>query len=331
VTLFTADLDEAGSFDRLESQPVVPVRIDSLVVGGTPRRAGEDPAHVRLLAGIGSGLPPITVHRPTMRVVDGMHRVRAARLNGAEWITARLLDCDEDAAFIVAVRANVTHGLPLCQPDRVAAAARIIGRHPQWSDRAVAAVTGLSNKTVARLRIRPSAPGTQPLVRIGRDGRRRPLTTGPGRQQAAAMLAARPELGLRTVARATGLSVATVRDVRQRLHRGEDPVPGRYRSGRERPVAVTAQPAAPAHPPDETAGADRRALLATLCGDPSLRFTETGRHAVRWLLQHAVDAEGLGNLSAALPDRWAPAVADLARDYATSWAALAAQLDERAD
>jgi hypothetical protein len=42
----------------------------------------------------------------------------------------------------------MAHGLPLTLADRLAAAARIVTACPYWSDRAVAAVAGLSPKTV---------------------------------------------------------------------------------------------------------------------------------------------------------------------------------------
>src|SRR4029078_7378388 len=94
-----------------------------------------------------------------MRVIDGMHRVRAALLNGRTRIDARLLDCDEGAAFVFAVKTNVKHGLPLSPSDRAAAAARIIAIHPHWSDRAVAAATALSDKTISPIPARSTADG----------------------------------------------------------------------------------------------------------------------------------------------------------------------------
>ena len=63
-----------------------------------------------------------------MRVVDGMHRLLAALLNGRQTIEAELFDGTADEGFLRAVRENVVHGLPLSQADRRAAAARIIDR-----------------------------------------------------------------------------------------------------------------------------------------------------------------------------------------------------------
>src|SRR5690348_8790895 len=58
------------------------VPIESLSVGDSPRSAGEDANHTRLLAGIQQKLPPIVVHSATMRVIDGMHRLSVARQRG---------------------------------------------------------------------------------------------------------------------------------------------------------------------------------------------------------------------------------------------------------
>lgn len=332
----------------LESHPVTSVRIDSLVFEGSPRRDGEDTEHIRLLSEATGPLPPITVHGPTMRVIDGVHRVRAALLNNLSRIEARLLNCDENTAFVLAVKANITHGLPLSQDDRAAAALQIITNHPHWSDRAVAAATGLSDKTISRIRGRSAAQEPQPAVRLGRDGRLRPLDSGAKRQHAAALISEKPHAGLRELARATGLSVATVRDVRQRIDRGEDPVPDRYRTaGRpglaEQAGPAAAQPAAeppgPAAPPCSSLQAsrtrykeqpaDRQVLLAKLGHDPSLRFSEAGRHVLHWLHRHTVDANGLEGLSHGLPDHWAPVVAALARGCATAWTRMAEELEQR--
>jgi ParB-like chromosome segregation protein Spo0J len=331
----TTGLDEVVSSIRwIECHSVVAVRVDSLVFEGSPRLDGEDQEHIRLLAESSDALPPITVHRPTMRVIDGVHRVRAALLNGIKEINARLLDCSEDVAFVLAVKANVTHGLPLSQPDRAAAAVRIIASHPHWSDRAVAAATGLSDKTISRIRGR-STETPQSNTRLGKDGRLRPLDSGTRRQRAAAMINDKPEAGLREVARATGLSAATVRDVRQRIDRGEDPVPGKYRpvvkASSSAVTAVAQPPLTPATSRTRRmeAHADRRKLLAKLRLDPSLRFNEAGRTALRWLHQHTLDAKCLESLYRGLPDHWAPVVASLARSCAAEWTMLAEQLEQR--
>ncbi|WP_433325239.1 ParB/RepB/Spo0J family partition protein [Spirillospora sp. CA-294931] len=330
--------DVVPSSSWIKSQPVTRVRIESLVIGDSPRQEGENWEHVRVLAESCESLPPIIVHQPTMRVIDGVHRVQAAMLNNLDAIEARLVDCDANVAFILAVEANVAHGLPLSQADRVAAANRIISANPQWSDRAVAAATGLSGKTVSRIRCRSSAENPRSGVRLGRDGRLRPLDSGAKRRQAAAMINDNPEAGLRTIARATGLSLATVQDVRQRVGRGEDPVPERYRSANEHEPAASAADSPPPRtsgenrkPRSEDGSVDQNALLAKLRNDPSLKFNESGRHTLRWLHRHTVDPEDLEGLCRDLPDHCAPVIADLARGCATAWITLAERLRQRID
>ncbi|OLR92324.1 hypothetical protein BJP25_23295 [Actinokineospora bangkokensis] len=155
------------------------VAIAALAYDRSPRRAGLDDGHVRALAEVLPALPPILVHRQTMRVLDGVHRLRAAQLRGATDIAVLFFDGDEAAAFVQSVRANVEHGLPLTLADRTAAAARILRSFPEWSDRRVAAATGLSPKTAGAVRARSSAEIPQSTGRVGRDGRTRRVPARP--------------------------------------------------------------------------------------------------------------------------------------------------------
>ncbi|WP_159001642.1 ParB/RepB/Spo0J family partition protein, partial [Streptomyces sp. SBT349] len=166
--------------------------ISTIVVADTPRGAGSSSAHARVLAETDDDLPPILLHRSTMRVIDGMHRLEAAKICRAETIRARFFDGDEDEAFVLAVESNVKHGLPLSLADRKAAALRIVRAHPDWSDRAVAAIAGLAHKTVGSIRRRASGEVPQLEARVGRDGRVRAVRTGPEAGTAAAAAAADP-------------------------------------------------------------------------------------------------------------------------------------------
>lgn len=143
------------------------LKIASLVRADSPRSTGEDSVHVQRLIEADWPLPPILVHRATMRIVDGFHRVSAAICKGADEIEAIMLDDSLDSAFLIAVHANVTHGLPLSLPDRRAAAATILQTHSEWSDRAIARATGLSAKTVNAIRC-ASAEDVQLDKRVGR-------------------------------------------------------------------------------------------------------------------------------------------------------------------
>ena len=131
---------------------VVRVAIVELRDADSPRSDGLDSDHVRVLAESPARLPPILVHHPTMRVVDGMHRLAAARANGLAEIEARFVYGEEGSMFCLGVKANVTHGLPLSLADRRAAAARIIGLRPELSDRSIARMAGLTHTTVTTIR-----------------------------------------------------------------------------------------------------------------------------------------------------------------------------------
>ncbi|MFE3073980.1 ParB/RepB/Spo0J family partition protein [Streptomyces sp. NPDC059247] len=131
---------------------ILTVPVASLLPADSPRLLGLDEGHARALAESGTEFEPILVHRDTGRVVDGMHRLRAAVLRGEHRITVRHVDGASSDLFIQSVRANTGHGLPLTPGDRRAAVLRILTTHPHWSDRAIAAVTGVSPKTVGVVR-----------------------------------------------------------------------------------------------------------------------------------------------------------------------------------
>lgn len=88
----------------------VRVAIKELSPGYSPRVQGEDTEHIRILATTEDDLPAIVVHRPTMRVVDGMHRMRAAIERGESEILVEYFDGSEEDAFVRAVRDNLRHG-----------------------------------------------------------------------------------------------------------------------------------------------------------------------------------------------------------------------------
>ncbi len=237
----------------------------SLRPADSPRLAGEDKAHIARLAETETPLPPILVDRRTMRVIDGMHRLMAASLQGRESIDVIFFDGSEADVFLRAVQENITHGLPLSQADRRAAAERIIASHPRMSDRAIGHSAGLAAKTVAAIRKSSSEEIPQSNARIGRDGRVRPLDSGAGRRRAAELLAQQPDASLRDVARAAGISPATVLDVRKRLERGQSPVPQKPAARQPAPGPATATATA-ARPPPASAAPAATAPPSRPCG-----------------------------------------------------------------
>lgn len=320
---------EAAPVDprRLSAVELVPVAV--LRAGDSPRAGGVDRVHVRLLAELDVVLPPLIVHRQTMRVIDGAHRLSAAVSHGRELIHVRFFEGDENEAFVLAVAANNAHGLPLSLAERSAAASRILRAHPDWSDRAVAAVAGISAGTVRGLRTAADPAQAPGAVRVGLDGRTRPVSSAEGRLRAAELLESSPELSLRAIARQAGISLGTVRDVRQRLVRGAHVVPARRRAepdGRSARTAPGAQAATrsarnPAEPP--------AVLLRTLLNDPSLRLNEEGRQLLRLLMTHQALDQQRDRLAACVPPHAVAAVSEAAHRAARAWESLAAQLAER--
>ena len=164
--------------------------------------------------------PPIVVWGEHPVVLDGCHRVEAARRLGRHTVRAiRFLGSPEEA-FVEAIRRNVHHGLPLSITDRRRAAECVLVRNPEWSDRRIGSLCGLSDKSVGRLR-RLASGGIAALDRrIGLDGRVRPVQPGQVRARVRDALADNPQGSLRAIAAIAGASPETVRSVRASLLAG---------------------------------------------------------------------------------------------------------------
>jgi ParB-like chromosome segregation protein Spo0J len=325
----------------IEHLPQEYVRVNTLTPGFYLREAGTNHAHVQLLADAASSstLPPILVQRDTYRVIDGMHRLTAAKLLGAETVNAVFIDCTDEEALVLAIRSNTLHGLPLSKADRIAGAKRILMAHPDWADRAVASVTGTSAKTIAVLRNRSAGEVDRPDKRLGRDGKRRPVYALEGRQRAIAYLEAHPDASLREVAREAGVSVGTVHSMRRQMRHGTDPIT---------PVTLPAEPALPplASRPQAVATTGQSgtivasatpalsqvrqkewsAISIKVANDPALRYTEGGRAFLRWMAQHATHAEEWRELVGAVPVHWVDEVTAVAERVSAEWRMFATQL-----
>lgn len=305
---------------------VVDVPVKGLGVGGSLRSSGMDPEHVEALATVLDEVPPIIVHRSTMQVIDGVHRLNAAKLRDRETIPVRFFDGDEDEAFVLAVRSNVAHGLPLSLADRRHAAERIIRMRPQWSINRVARAVGLSSGTVSGIRKRMLGEPGRSEVRIGRDGKLRRINGSEGSRIAAELIAKHPDMTLRQIARAAGVSPETVRSLRNRLRQGEISAEARAGKGARSvqalhssghiDVVVTAG-----------AGQDSAAAVERLASDPALRFSATGRELLRLLHIHVIKAEDWERLIDSVPSESRTPVAELAQVCAQSWAEFAQHLE----
>lgn len=302
----------------------VRLRISALLPADSPRLDGENDDHIQVLAELAEqALPPVVVDRGTMRVIDGMHRLRACELRGQDTVQVRFYDGDEDDAFVLAVQCNNNHGLPLSLADRTAAAARIVGSHPDWSDRRIAEVVGLSAATVRAVRMRSTDDSAQSNTRLGRDGRRRPINSAASRILASRLIQENPDTPLRQIADAANISPSTALDVRDRLRDGRDPVPSKLREGH----FGQSRPPAPARA--QRTGVDWEAALHQVRADPSLRFTDTGRVLLRLFAPQLLNAEERTRLAEGVPTHCTTSMACLARLTAEAWRELAAILEQR--
>lgn len=340
----------------LEKLSARDVPVNALSSGVYLRRGGTNAAHVHLLidAAGSAQLPPVLIQQDGCRVIDGLHRLEAAKLRGEATIKARFLDCTDSEALVLAMKTNSTHGLPLSKADRLAGAQHVLTAHPDWSDRAIAAITGLSAKTIASLR--NQSADTAPLggKRLGRDGRRRPVTAGEGRRRAAAYISAHPNAPLRQVARETDVSLGTVHDVSAHLRPGTSPQRNERRAA-ERPASGTADtvpanstPAAitadtvtadsvVAAPAAKTTPLYRKnhtdppptwdSIAAKVANDPAIRYTEGGKEFLRWMAMHATDPHGWRKFVNTIPAHWHSVIAPIVYSISKEWSLFAEQLN----
>ncbi|MEU3042499.1 streptomycin biosynthesis protein [Streptomyces diastaticus] len=307
------------------------VPIDLLKLEGSPRLSPHDAGHVQVMALLGEEVPPIIVHRPTMRVVDGVHRILASRLCGRDSIAARFFDGSDADAFLLSVKANVTHGLPLSLADRETAAIRIMQSHRSWSNRAIAEAAGLSAKKVAAIRECSTDEADHLNMRIGRDGRVRPLNAAVGRIRASEVIRERPDASIREIAREAGISVGTAHDVRERLLKGLDPVPANQHSGSRKTHPAPGPAPRRINPSAADAWVEMLDGYQRMRRDPSLRYTEQGRSLIRRLDMCVFDESGWRDLVDAVPPHQATDVANLARSLAEQWQRAANELSSRSD
>jgi hypothetical protein len=301
------------------------VAIKEIRAGTSPRMSGTDPAHVAALAQV-ADLPPVLVQRRGMRLIDGAHRLAAARARGEMMIEVRYVDCGDDEAFVLAVAVNIGHGLPLTLKERRAAAARILAWRPDASDRWVGSITGLAPRTVAS--VRSQKPGARTAgdaeagSRLGRDGRTRPVDASVARRRATELLMADPRMSVRELARASGLSVGTAWSIRKSVREGTAAAQPAPPGPRQRPCGEPR----PAH----ESPADTAALLGSLRRDPRLRYTDTGRSLLRWLCPPRVlEHHDWAAVIDLIPLYAADPVIALARNCAEAWTQFAAELERR--
>jgi hypothetical protein len=280
--------------------------VADLSIGYSPRETKVDAGHVAALMEVIDRLPPVIVDYRTMTVIDGVHRLEAFRRTGRTHIEALLFTGESPEAMALAIQANVKHGKPLSRGERRLAARTLLYAYPERSDRWVGEVCGLSHTTVAL--VRRSLSLVDGRVRMGRDGRRRPVDRLAGQMAVARALADNPATTVRQVAGAAGVAPSTAYRARSRLHGG----------GRQGPVTTAIPPSAPQGPHEATG--------TTV----DLSSSATAAEPTSWLSTTAVSIEDLRAHLGDLPLSRIYEVVDECRRRARTWCEIADALEARA-
>jgi hypothetical protein len=192
----------------------------------------------------------------------------------------------------------------------------LIHFYPDWSDRRIAEICGVSPSTVKSVRLEDAAGGCPSDQfehldsRIGRDGRQRPANPAQSRQRVLAAIESHPEGSLRGLARIAGTSPETVRRIRIRLQHAPE-------------LATDGLPV-PLHIVSDVQGFGTR--IGQGHEDPALATCSDG--FTEFLRSTAVDKDP-ASVAALVPLGRVYEVADEARRRAAFWSQLEEALNRR--
>jgi ParB-like chromosome segregation protein Spo0J len=303
-----------------EELEVVTVPVSLLRDEALVRQGGVNRAHVQFLAQLEGRWPPILIARDSFQIIDGIHRLHAARLLGFVEIECTFFDGQPEAAYVEALRRNAQHGLVLTLKDRKHAAAQLLRFGFRWSDRRIAGLVGISPTTVGGIRTEISCTndpvGLIAARRIGVDGRQRPTDKAAAYQRISAAIRSDPHGSLRKLAARADASPESVRKVRNRLFaEGEDGEaacrPGELRA---LPRLVQELPPEPSDSKWET--------------DSALASTDSGKKFIEWFEGLHIDHEWHTYVSD-LPRSRLYEISDEARRRARCWTEFAEAVENR--
>jgi hypothetical protein len=301
--------------DVLSGDEVVSLLVSELTADSSFREGGLSEGHVERLVGLQGHWPPILVRRATGDVIDGVHRVAAARRLGLDRIEATYFEGNADEALIQFVRRNVYHGLPLTLRERKRAARTMLHTHPQWSDRRTAELCAISPKTVGRLRVTSSEgpadeiPHLDTRSRLGRDNKSHPVDAASVRSRVVEALQQQPGASLRTIAASAGVSPETVRSVRMNM---SSPAPVNLVDNVRELVF------APAEPPE-----------APWKQDSAFTTSVNGDDFVEWFDSTTISEHDWWSRLDAIPISRIYEISDEARRRSEEWTRFAQCLEER--
>ena len=283
------------------------VTLADLSLGYSPRQMRLDADHVAALVEVIDRLPPVVVDEATMTVIDGVHRVEASRRAGRQVINALMFNGDQTEAMALAVEANIKHGKPLTRSERQDAARALLARCPERSDRWLAEICGLSHTTVSHLRQASRTATVE--VRTGRDGRRRPVDSVPGRGAVLKVLENHQAASIRQAAEAAGVAPSTVQRLASALRGGK----------RHAAPGATTPRSVP------WAGLGGRVLE-----DPAFRSSPERVDVASWLAKTAIAPEDFETHLKSVPLGRVYEVVDECRHRSRTWAELADALEKHA-
>jgi ParB-like chromosome segregation protein Spo0J len=302
------------------------VPITHLRLGPSPRD-GINIRHVAALSELDGEWEPLVVQRGSMVVVDGRHRLAAAKKLGHDVVRVSYFEGTDAEACAEAIRLNVLHGLPLTLSERTGAARHLIGLFPHWSDRHVSSICALSPRTIARIRSQyfprpqpetPEAPGALVVEkRIGKDGRRYPSTGKAIRSEIGRILQEEGNVSLRSVAARTGVSPETVRTVRRSL------------AAQHEGISASQALLQTSGHPDEGAPKGKFPTPLNWLEDSACSSTPEGREFADWFEGRGLDSELLAPMAQAVPLSRVYDAIDEARRRAALWETFAKVLQER--
>ena len=94
-------------------------------------------------------LPPVVVQKGTGILLDGFHRIEAAKFINREAVDVVEMDIPDNELFAEALRRNLAHGLPLTSDERNEAIVRLY--REGWKQEALAQMWGITHQQISNI------------------------------------------------------------------------------------------------------------------------------------------------------------------------------------
>ena len=296
------------------TEPIRCVAVSAVASDHPLRTSGVSAHRVTALCERPDAWLPILVSARTNHVIDGLHRLAAAERIGVTIVRAEFFHGSPAQEVCEFIRRN-GDAFDLSREHRQQALREVLDEHPEWADRRISEMCGMSPKAVARVRQRIVCGDAGTTSRVGRDGRSRPVD--PVRQRILIVEALReaPESSLRMIARELGVSPETVRRVRLQLEDDRNlATPCDTRSD----IVIRAE--AQHHNAPPRSWNDDHAFQSRVEGTETVEFLERTR----------VCEQDVTRYAQAVPLSRVYEIADEARRRAAVWARLADSVETRA-